>query len=421
MTSLQKFLAKIDNINNQGRGEVFDKSEEPLLEIPFALPDEIIEYVNDDSGNASFINFNVISPHRTEPVCPQFKKCGGCSLQHASETFVTEWKKSVVVRALEQKKLYPKFRNTYVAPERSRRRAVFSGRRTKKGTVVGFKSPRSDNIVSIFGCIIIDKKILSFLPGMQKITALACTRSSTIKIHTSISENGLDIFVESGRKLDKALRIDITSVAIKYNLARLSWDGEQIFLSKPPVQRIGKIQIFPPEKFFMQATKEAEIIMVRDVCEALSNAKNIVDLFSGFGTFSIPLSHTKKILAFEQSAEMLSSLDSAWRRTSELKVIKTSIRNLFKNPVSVEELSDIDGAVVNPPRSGSSAQCKELAKSSIPTIVLVSCNPTTFARDAEILVKGFYVVDWVRVIDQFRWSHHVEVIGKFSRRPEFTN
>ena len=101
---------------------------------------------------------------------------------------------------------------------------------------------------------------------------------------------------------------------------------------------------------------------------------------------------------------------------NSLKVIKTSIRNLFKNPVSVEELSGIDGAVVNPPRSGASAQCKELAKSSIPTIVLVSCNPTTFARDAEILVKGFYVVDWVRVIDQFRWSHHVEVIGKFSRR-----
>ena len=165
----------------------------------------------------------------------------------------------------------------------------------------------------------------------------------------------------------------------------------------------------------MQASKEAEIMMVRDVCEALSNTKNVVDLFSGFGTFTLPLSQKKNMLAYEQSPEMLKALDLAWRRTPELKVIKTYIRNLYKNPVSAKELSNIDGAVVNPPRAGSSAQCKELAKSSITTIVLVSCNPRTFARDAEILVKGSYVLDWVRVIDQFRWSHHIEVIGKFSR------
>ncbi len=415
MTSFQKLFAEIDNMDTQGIGEVFGKGDEYSLKIPFSLPGEIIEYVNDDMGNATFLNFKVTSRHRIEAICPQFKKCGGCSLQHASEEFVTDWKKSVVIKALKQKELYPKFRKTFVTPERSRRRAVFSGRRTKKGTVVGFKSPKSDNIVSIFGCIIIDNKILSFLPGMKKITALACTRSSTIKIHTSISENGLDIYVQSGRKLNEELRINLTLVAVEYNLARLSWDGEQIFLAKPPVQRLGRIQIVPPEKFFMQATKEAEIIMVRDVCESLSNTKNVVDLFSGFGTFTLPLSQKKKMLAFEQSPEMLKALDLAWRRTSGLKVINTCIRNLYKNPVSAEELSNIDGAVVNPPRAGSIAQCKELAKSSITTIVLVSCNPITFARDAEILVKGSYVLDWVRVIDQFRWSHHVEVIGKFSR------
>ena len=97
------------------------------------------------------------------------------------------------------------------------------------------------------------------------------------------------------------------------------------------------------------------------------------------------------------------------------------MRNLYKNPVSVEELSGIDGAVVNPPRAGACEQCKELAKSNIATIILVSCNPTTFARDSEILVQGSYILDWVRVIDQFRWSHHVEVVGKFSRHSSVIN
>ena len=91
------------------------------------------------------------------------------------------------------------------------------------------------------------------------------------------------------------------------------------------------------------------------------------------------------------------------------------IRNLQKNPISKEGLSKIGGAVINPPRAGARAQCKQLAMSGVKTIVLVSCNPETFASDAEILSKGRYNLDWVRVIDQFRWSHHIEVIAKFSR------
>ena len=97
-------------------------------------------------------------------------------------------------------------------------------------------------------------------------------------------------------------------------------------------------------------------------------------------------------------------------------MIKTSQRNLFKNPVSSEELLDIDRAVVNPPRAVSNVQCKELASSKIEIIILISCNPWTFAKESQLLVKGSYNLDWVRGIDQFRWSHHIEVVAKFSRK-----
>ncbi|MDG2474629.1 MAG: class I SAM-dependent RNA methyltransferase [Paracoccaceae bacterium] len=414
MICSQPLLAKIGRINSHGIGEVLDKNGKPLLEIPFTLPDEIIQY-DDESINVNSISFKLTSPHRTNPLCPQFKKCGGCSLQHASKSFVNDWKKSIVVQELAKKKLYPKFRNTFVTPERSRRRAVFSGRRTKKGTIVGFKAARTDQIVSVLGCIIIDKKILSFLPGMEMITASACTRSSTIKIFVSVSHNGLDVLVKDGKLLNRDLRIKLVSIAVEYNIARLSWDGELIALIKPPIQTLGMATIIPPEEFFMQATKEAEMAMVDDVCESLENENAVVDLFSGFGTFALPLAKTKNIIAFEKSTEMLTALDLASRRTPNHKAIKTCVRNLYKNPVSKEELSRIDGAVINPPRAGATAQCKELSRSDIKTIVLVSCNPITFASDAEMLSKGSYILDWVRVIDQFRWSHHIEVIGKFSK------
>ena len=104
------------------------------------------------------------------------------------------------------------------------------------------------------------------------------------------------------------------------------------------------------------------------------------------------------------------------RRQQRLGYPRCCSGHLQKNPISKEGLSKIEGAVINPPRAGARAQCEQLAMSGVKTIVLVSCNPETFASDAEILSKGRYNLDWVRVIDQFRWSHHIEVIAKFSRR-----
>ena len=416
MKFLETLSAKIHKINARGLGEVLDKNGQLILEMPFSLPGEIVDYKLDDLGHTNWMELKSSSPYRKKALCPQFKKCGGCSLQHATEEFVTDWKKTSVVSALEQRQLYPQFLNTFVTPERSRRRAVFSGRRTKTGTIVGFNSLRSERIVPILGCIILENSILSFLTGMEKITARACTRTSTIKIHVANSDNGLDVLVAAGRPLDIELRKFLTSIAVEYNLARLSWDGELIVSMEPPAQMLGEIKIIPPVYFFMQATKEAEIAMIKDVCKALENEKVVADLFSGFGTFSLPLSKTKRVLAYEHSSDMLSSLDLASRQAPNLKEIKTEFRDLHKNPVLRAELSELDGAVVNPPRSGAYLQCKELAKSGVQTIVLVSCNLTTFIRDTEILIKGNYDIDWVRVIDQFRWSHHIEIIARLSQK-----
>ncbi len=71
--------------------------------------------------------------------------------------------------------------------------------------------------------------------------------------------------------------------------------------------------------------------------------------------------------------------------------------------------------VIDPPRAGCEAQAAALAASKVPVIAAVSCNPVTFARDARILIGGGYRLDWVQVVDQFRWSPHVELAARFSR------
>ena len=70
--------------------------------------------------------------------------------------------------------------------------------------------------------------------------------------------------------------------------------------------------------------------------------------------------------------------------------------------------------VIDPPRAGAEAQTAALARAQVPVIAYVSCNPATFARDAKVLVAAGYVLDWVQVVDQFRWSAHVELLARFA-------
>ena len=90
-------------------------------------------------------------------------------------------------------------------------------------------------------------------------------------------------------------------------------------------------------------------------------------------------------------------------------------RDLYRRPYDAKELAAFDAVVLDPPRAGRKEQVKQLAASAVPRIAYVSCNPATFARDAEILAAGGYRLDWARPVGQFRWSTHVELAAAFSR------
>lgn len=79
-------------------------------------------------------------------------------------------------------------------------------------------------------------------------------------------------------------------------------------------------------------------------------------------------------------------------------------------------MKGLDAVVIDPPRAGAEAQAARLAASTVPVIAMVSCNPATFARDPRTLTEAGYRLDWVQVVDQFRWSVHVELAARFSRR-----
>ncbi len=90
-------------------------------------------------------------------------------------------------------------------------------------------------------------------------------------------------------------------------------------------------------------------------------------------------------------------------------------RDLFIRPLLASELSAFDAVVFDPPRAGAENQARELAKSAVPTVVGVSCNAQSFARDAKILISGGYDLAGVTPVDQFLYSPHVELVGVFKK------
>jgi len=91
------------------------------------------------------------------------------------------------------------------------------------------------------------------------------------------------------------------------------------------------------------------------------------------------------------------------------------MRDLFERPMTAKELKSFDAIVLDPPRAGAKAQAAEIAASSVPLVIGVSCNPATFARDAAILAAGGYALTQTTPVDQFVYSPHVELVGLFRR------
>ncbi len=380
---------------------------------PRTLPGEVVSGTLNGTALRD-IRIDTPSDHRVKPVCPHYKSCGGCALQHADDPFVAAFKEDVVRHALLAQGIDTVFRPMATSPPRSRRRATLAARRTKKGVLVGFHARASDTITEIPNCHLLSAEVLAARPSISDLALAGASRKGALAVTVTQSEAGLDLLVRGGKPLDGPLRIKLAVIADHYDLARLTWEDEVIVTRRNPIQRFGFAEVTPPPGAFLQATCEGEAQLMSAVRDVTQGAGCIIDLFSGCGTFALPLAHQAEVHAVEGDQAMIQALDTGWRHMVGTKRVTVETRDLFRNPILAEDLVGYDAAVIDPPRAGAAAQTKHLADAQIPRIAFVSCNPVTFARDAKTLISAGYRLDWVQVVDQFRWSAHVELAASFT-------
>ena len=401
----------IDRLGHLGDGIAL--GERGPIFVPGVLPGEEVE---GDLQGDQLADFRILTPsaNRVKPPCVHAKTCGGCMMQHASDAFVADWKLGIVKGALAGQGLTTDFLPIQTSPPKSRRRATISARRTKNGALMGFHARASDMLVSVPNCQLLHPDLIATFPGLEALVKTGGSRSAEVSFTLTRSLSGVDVMVTGGKPLDSALQLELARVTETHGFARLTWNNEAVALRSAPMQRFGRVLVSPPPGAFLQATAEGEAALLQAISRAIGPAKKIVDLFAGIGTFSLPLSERSEVHAVESEAPMIAALDKAARTAEGLKRITTEVRDLFRRPLEADEFKGIDAVVIDPPRAGAEAQTAALARAQVPVIAFVSCNPVTFARDAKVLVAAGYVLTSVQIIDQFRWSSHVELVARFA-------
>jgi 23S rRNA (uracil1939-C5)-methyltransferase len=406
----------VDRIGHLGDG-IADAPGGPIF-VPGALPGEEVEVesVPGRHDQRHLLNVEMPSAERIAPICPHFGVCGGCAMQHWQSASYRAWKRNLVVEALRQAKLDAPVGDLVDAHGDGRRRAVFHARRGNHDVLeVGFSAARAHRIIGIDRCPVLAQSLDGALPAAWAIAEALGPAKKPLDILTTATDAGLDVDVRGSGPLTASLIAGLAHAAAVQNLARLTRHGELIAQRRTPTLRVGAATVPLPPAAFLQATAEGEAVLSRLVLAACAGAGNVADLFSGVGPFALRLAEKARVFAADDDGLAIAALKRAAGTTSGLKPVETEVRDLFRNPVVATELRRFDAVVFDPPRQGAQAQARELASSGVPLVVAVSCNPATFARDAAELTRGGYRLVEVTPVDQFRYSTHVEIVGRLER------
>jgi 23S rRNA (uracil1939-C5)-methyltransferase len=361
-------------------------------------------------------------PNRADPPCPFFGPCGGCALQHLEDSAYAAWKQDQLSVALARKDLTPEILHPLrrVAPGR-RRRITWSVLRTARELLLGYYERESHQLADIDACLLVVPELQALIAPLHELLEPLLEIKEQARVTATLCETGIDLLIDSRQPLGLEDRELLAAFATANDLARLSWsDGQEaptpLALRRDPILTFGGVAVVPPPGGFVQPTAEGEAMLTDLVMAAIpAGAETAADLYAGCGTFSLPLAEKLQVYAAEGSEDSLAALDAAARRSDRRGRLTAELRDLARFPVMADELSGGDVVVFDPPRNGAREQAAEIAASDVPVVIAVSCNPTTFARDARTLVDGGYRLKEATPIDQFPWSGHLELVAVFER------
>ena len=385
--------------------------------------DAKIYKTKDGISRATIQNIITTSPDRSKPPCPYYDRCGGCQMQHMSHDPYKKWKEDKVITLFKERlpDSKPTLLPTQFINTETRRRSSFAVLKQNQKLILGYHQRRSKNITDIENCLILDRDIMTIAHEIKPYLMNIVRDSRVCDVFIQKVDAAFDLVITGpvGKKGEPDLDVRQACADLIQNtkIARISWrfrerrEPEVLLEKHPLLKQTGSLHVPLPPLAFLQPSQAGEKALAKAMLEFLPSTSPLkcLDLFSGNGTF------TGYLLEKGHSVAAYESDDSAVLSLKKSSFKNVHRRNLFKEPLEEGELNKYDVVVLDPPRAGAKEQIKHLAKSDVKTIIYISCNPASFARDAQELLENDYHFEKLQIVDQFPWSTHVEIATLFTK------
>jgi 23S rRNA (uracil1939-C5)-methyltransferase len=418
---------KIEKLVYGGKG--LAKLDDKICFVPFVLPNEKVDVViKKEKKNFYECELQEIlepSPDRIEPICKYFTYCGGCDYQHMTYEREVEIKADILVETLNRigKLELEKLSKIIPSP-----REYFYRNRTQlkvQGNTLGFYKKESNDIVDIDSCYLLDEEINKGLQGLKEIVKFLEYKPLEIHIYRTNQGDMLVKFIYNRRfrrfplglkHLKSFVSQDIIGIGIYEkrgnSIKRFITIGKTFGL-----EEVNGIKYRVSMDSFFQINKYQVSNLINEVIDEIKdgNYKNGADLYCGVGTITIPMAkYVENVIGLESNPFAIQDANYN-KKLNKVKNIKF-YRMEAQDIEDIEDLQNIDLIVVDPPRTGLSKKLINyfLKQDSIKKIVYVSCNPSTLARDINVL-KEKYQLKKVKMIDMFPRTYHIETIAVLER------
>ncbi len=372
-------------------------------------------------------------PHHATPPCRHFGTCGGCQLQQLDEESLADFVEARVANASASHSLGAEIiAPPYLSPPHTRRRASLRAETTGGRIELGYREAKSHRLVDLGECPVLAPELVAIIAPLRKMLAKASQSQSkgqsggkgkskaisriAVDVEMALAEQGLDLSLKGLTVEGLAATEAMLDFARDNALARLTLDQgygpETLWEPEPVTVLLSGVSVPLPPGAFLQATLDGEAALVAAASEWLEGSATVADLFSGLGTFAFALAKgPTKVLAVEAARDAHLACKGAAARAG--KQVHALHRDLFRNPLQVDELNRFAAVLLDPPRAGARDSIEHLAQSTVAKIVYISCNPSSWARDAATLIEAGYRLAELRPVGQFRWSTHVELASLF--------
>ncbi|MDX2369884.1 MAG: 23S rRNA (uracil(1939)-C(5))-methyltransferase RlmD [Colwellia sp.] len=441
--SKQITTVTIDKLDLNGCG-VGRYQQKPVF-VTGSLPSETVEIRIIEQKNkyilAKLLNVNKASEHRVVAQCQHFSVCGGCDLQHLDYVEQLVFKQKKVVELLSRSgvpieiiKKLPWQKPINSGQWHYRRKARIGVQFDKNSqAIIGFRQKATNQLVAIKSCPVLVKPACDIFPILKVLLAKLTVKKAIGHIEIISADvvdktNNLTLVVRQIRPINTYDRQLWQEYAEKHawtvqfleSKKGLENNDEQINTSAAELRYKlhDDIHIHFSNTDFIQINQSVNLAMIEQALVWLMPEPNdqVLDLFCGLGNFSLPLAKkVAKVVGVEGVQVMVDKADA------NAKSNKIDNCQFYQADLNSQWLSsswaknNFTKVLLDPARAGAEQAVEQVSQLKIATILYVSCDPTTLARDSKILLDKGYKIVKIGLVDMFSQTKHVETMVLFQR------